>query len=296
MSDTMAFLGLGRMGRPMAANLAAAGFTVRTWNRSRRTDQDIAGTLRVDSIADAAAEAGFAITMLADDRALEEVTLGPDGLLRALAPDAIHISMSTISPALADRLAREHLAAGRHFIAAPVFGRPDAAAARRLWIVPGGEADLLARAEPIFAALGQGTWPTATAHGAALTKLIGNFLLATTVEALAEAFALAERGGLEPMKLQEMLTGTLFGSPAVSGYGTRIATTEFQPAGFALRLALKDVGLALGAAASLDVPLPFAEIARDHLAAAEREGRGDWDWAGVGSVVRERSGLPPVRL
>ena len=293
--ETLAFLGLGQMGAPMARNLAAAGFTVRVWNRTAARAGQIEGGVACATPKAAAEGAGMVITMLADDSAVESVTFGSDGLLAGLAAGGLHLGMSTISVALSRRLTETHTAARRQFVAAPVFGRPEAAAAAKLWIVPGGAAADLARAAPVFQALGQGVFPMPTAFQANLAKLLGNFLIGATVEALGEALAVAEKGGLDPERLLAMLTGTIFGSPIVIGYGGRIARTEFVPAGFALPLGLKDVNLALAAANELQAPLPLATLVRERLMTALERGRAHYDWGGFASVIREAAGLPERR-
>ncbi len=292
---TIAFLGLGAMGAPMATNLVAAGFTVRVWNRSAQRAASLAGAVPCRTPCEAATGAEFVVTMLADDAAVEGVTYGVDGLLAGLAPDGIHLGMSTISVACTRRLVGAHEAAGRAYIAAPVFGRPDAARAKLLWIVPGGDAALLERAAPLFAALGQGTWPLPAADQAALLKLVGNFMISATIETLGEALVLAEKGGLDPEQALTMLTGTLFNAPIYRSYGPRIARTEFTPPGFALALGLKDVRLVLEAARDAGTPMPLAELVRDRMSEALRLGRDDHDIAGFATVIREDAGLPPRR-
>jgi 3-hydroxyisobutyrate dehydrogenase-like beta-hydroxyacid dehydrogenase len=295
MKTTVAVLGLGAMGAPMAANLVAAGFRVRVWNRSAAKAEALTGAEPAGTPRDAVAEAEFVITMLADDAAVEAITFAPDGVLAALRPEAIHLSMSTISLNATRRLARGHAERGRGFLAAPVFGRPEAARARLLWIVPGGDPALIKRAEPVFAALGQATFPMATPEQAVLAKLAGNFLIGATIESLGEAFVLAEKGGLDPERLLAMLAGTLFGSPVVKNYGPRIARTEFTPPGFALPLARKDLRLVQEAAQETAVPMPLAELVADRIDEALRAGRQGYDFAGFASVIREEAGLPERR-
>jgi 3-hydroxyisobutyrate dehydrogenase-like beta-hydroxyacid dehydrogenase len=295
MSTTIGFLGLGSMGFPMAANLVAGGFGVRVWNRTPGKAAGLAGVTVCRTPREAASGAEFVLTMLADDAAVEGATGGPDGLLAGLAPGAVHVGMSTISVAATARLARQHAEGGRGFIAAPVFGRPEAARARQLWIVPGGDAELLRRAEPVFAALGQGTFPQTAAEHAALAKLAGNFLIGATIEALGEALSLGEKGGLDPERLLAMLAGTLFGSPVVKNYGARIARTEFVPPGFTLTLARKDFRLIQEAARDQKVPMPLAELVSDRLTEAIRLGRDGYDFAGFASVIREEAGLAARR-
>lgn len=292
---TLAVLGLGQMGAPIARNLATAGFPIRAWNRTSRPGDAPPGVTPAASIAEAVRGADVAITMLADDAAVNAVVQDRGGVVEALPRGALHVSMSTVSLALVSHLAARHAEAGQRFVAAPVFGRPEAAAARKLWVVPGGDAADLAALAPIFAAIGQGTFPMASPAQAIVAKLAGNFMIAGTIELVAEALALGEKGGIAPEMLLELFTGTLFGSPVVQRYGGMVARTEFEPAGFALRLGLKDVGLALEAARALQAPLPVAAVVRDHLVAAIARGRSDIDWAGLATVVREAAGLPPVR-
>lgn len=287
-SRIIAVLGLGQMGRPMARSLVDAGFAVRTWNRS---GGGVDGATSCSTIADAVQGAGVAITMLSEDAAVEAVTFGEGRLLAELGSGALHLGMSTISVALAARLAYAHGAAGQGFVAAPVFGRPEAAAARQLWIVPGGEAAHLEALAPVFAALGQGTFPMPGARQAALAKLCGNFMIAANIEIIAEALALGEKGDIPPQRLLDMLTGTLFGSPVVKRYGAMIANGEFTPPGFAMALGLKDMKLVLEAGDESRTPLPVAELLRSRFLTALATGKGGLDWAGIAGVVRGQAGL-----
>ena len=292
---TVAFLGLGAMGAPMAANLVAAGFRVRAWNRSAHRTESLVGAIPCRTPREAATGAEFVLTMLADDAAVEAVTFGADGVLGALGAEALHLGMSTLSVAAVRRLVGAHANAGCTYIAAPVFGRPEAARARQLWVVPGGDAIGLSRATPVFDALGQGTFPFPTAEQAALAKLAGNFLLGATVEALGEALVLAEKGGLDPEQFLALMTGTLFGTPVHRNYGARIARTEFLPPGFTLALARKDFRLIAAAAEEAGVPMPLGDLVRDRLDECLRLGREGYDFAGLTSVIREASGLPERR-
>jgi 3-hydroxyisobutyrate dehydrogenase-like beta-hydroxyacid dehydrogenase len=284
----IAFLGLGHMGRPMARNLAEAGFAVRTWNRSGGS---VDGCTAAVTIADAVRGADIAVTMLAEDTAVATVTFGPGGLLHSLKPGGLHLGMSTISVALAQRLAEAHVEAGQGFVAAPVFGRPAAAEARQLWIVPGGDPAHVQRLAPVFAALGQGTFPMPGAREAALAKLCGNFMIASTIESLAEAMTLGEKGGIAPDRLLGMLTGTIFGAPVVARYGQMIAKGEYTPAGFGMALGLKDMRLVLEAGEGSRTPMPVAELLRSRFLAALAGGKEELDWAGIAEVVREQAGL-----
>lgn len=284
----VAFLGLGRMGRAMAARLAGAGVRVRTWNRSGGV---VEGAEPAATIEAAVRGADVVCTMLSEDTALRSVAFGEGRLLQSLATGATHVGMSTISVHLADELAAMHLAAGQHFVNAPVFGRPEAAAAGRLWILPGGPAPDVARVATIFSALGQGTIPFASARQSALAKLCGNFMIVGLIELLAESMALAEKGGIPPRHLLEMFTGTLLNLPLVHNYGGMIVRNEFEPAGFALPLGLKDVRLLLEAGDALQVPLPVAALLRERFIEAIAAGHADQDWSAIAAVVRERGGM-----
>ncbi len=295
MSTTIGFLGAGAMGAPMAANLVAAGFTVRLWNRSPEKARAVTGATAVASPRDAVEGASVVISMLADDAAVDAVVQGPDGLLASMARESIHVSMSTLSVAMVRRLTVEHAQRGIRFAAAPVFGRPDAARAKLLFIVPGGAPTDLEPLTPVFNAMGQGIYPFPAPDQAALAKLVGNFLIGATIESLGEALALAEKGGLDPEGMLNLLTGTIFGSPVVKNYGGRIARTEFTPPGFALPLAQKDFRLIREAGRDSNVPLPVAELVADRIDEALRAGRSDHDFAGFATVIREEAGLPVVR-
>jgi 3-hydroxyisobutyrate dehydrogenase-like beta-hydroxyacid dehydrogenase len=291
--DAVGFIGLGRMGRPMAANLVAAGFTVRVWNRTKGKAPP--GAVECRSPREVAEECAIVATMVADDAALERVTFREDGLLAGLRRGGIHVSMSTISVALSRRLREAHRTAGQGYVAAPVFGRPEAAQKKQLWIVCGGEQKDLAACERLLAAVGRGTFTVEEAPQANVVKLTGNFLIAATIESAGEATALVEKAGLDPRKVMEFFAGTMFASIAFTGYAARVATTDFEPAGFAMPLALKDMTLALQAGQEVRAPLPFASLIRDRLLAALARGRDGWDWSGLASVAREDAGLPPRR-
>ncbi len=288
-------LGLGQMGAPIARNLVARGFAVRVWNRDAAKSASVPGAVACATVPDAVVGADVAVTMLADDAALRDVTLDAGGVLDTLPPGAVHLGMSTVSLAIVRELVEAHAARGQQYIAAPVFGRPDAAAAAKLFVVPGGPAETLERLAPIFAAVGQATFPMATPEQAALAKLAGNFMIAGTLEMLSEALAFGEKGGIDPEQLLGLLTGTIFGSPVVHRYGGMIARTEFEPAGFALRLGLKDINLVLAAGQQLGLPMPVASVVQQHLVDAVGKGRGEIDIAGVATVVREAAGLGALR-
>ncbi|HEX2451605.1 MAG TPA: NAD(P)-dependent oxidoreductase [Gemmatimonadales bacterium] len=292
---SVAVLGLGAMGAAIARNIVAAGFPVTVWNRTPARARGISGAQFAATPAAACARADVAVSMLADDRAVEEVVFAADGMIGALRPGSCHVGMSTISVALARRLMAAHEAAGQRYVAAPVFGRPEAAAARQLWVVAGGADADIERVAPILEAIGQGTFRVGDAPQASLAKLLGNFLIAASIEMLGEALATAEKAGLEPQRFLDLLTGTLFGAPVIKRYGQIVADTAFEPAGFRLPLGLKDLGLVLDAGEELRAPLPLASLIQARLLTALARDRGHYDWSGLASVIREEVGLPPTR-
>ncbi len=290
----IAFLGLGSMGGAMARNLLKHGHQVIAWNRSAEPARALAaeGASVAPTPAKAASEADVAITMLADDAAAEAVTLGENGIIDGLAPQAIHVSMSTISVALSQRFLEAHAAKGQAYAAAPVFGRPEAAAAGKLFVAAAGEAAHIEKIRPALEAIGQRVFVMGDDPPQAnLVKLTGNFLITCVIESLAEAFALAAKGGVEPSRLHELLTETLFSAPVYKTYGSIILEEKFAPPGFKLPLGLKDNRLLLQAAEKLEVPLPFAAIVRDRFLAALANGDGDLDWSAIARRAAEDAGV-----
>lgn len=294
----MGFIGLGNMGAAMAENLLTAGHSVTAYNRSRaKVDALVAVGARPAHTVAEACRGDAVISMLANDEAVEAVTFGDSGILSSLRPGAVHVSCSTISVDLAKRLTEAHAEAGQRFVSAPVFGRPEAAAARKLFIVAAGEAELLQTLSPVFDALGQRTFVVAEQPSTAnLVKLSGNFLIASVIESLGEAMALIGKAGVDKQTYVEILTSTLFGAPAYQVYGGLIAREEFEPAGFAATLGLKDVRLVLEAGEDLQVPLPIASLLRDRFLTLLANGGGALDWSAVGALSAwEAGGASPVR-
>src|SRR5256714_15618618 len=288
------FIGRGSMGLPIARHVLQAGHTTIVYNRTR-SRADALKPLRptvADSPAEAARGVDVLVTMVADDAALEEVMLGASGALSALAPGAIHVSMSTISPKLSRARAERHRTAGQEYVAAPVFGRPEAAEAKKLWIVVAGPAPAIERCRPLLDAMGQGVVVTGDDPGRAnVIKLAGNFLLAGAIEAMGEAFALVRKYGVAPADLLEIVNGRLFRSPIYENYGKLIADERYQPAGFKLRYGLKDVRLVLGAADEVAAPMPLASLIRDRSRSGAARGCGDLDSAGVARIASADAGL-----
>jgi 3-hydroxyisobutyrate dehydrogenase-like beta-hydroxyacid dehydrogenase len=287
------FIGLGHMGRAMARNLLKAGHRVTVYNRTREKSEAFAreGAAVADTPANAA-RGEVLITMLSGDDAVEAVLSGAGGASSALARDAVHISMSTISHALSARLAQAHAKAGQHYVAAPVFGRPEAAAAAKLFIVAGGEPAVIERCRPLLETMGQRVFVIGDqAASANLVKLTGNFLIASMLESLGEAFALIRKAGIDPQLYLEILTNSLFSAPVYKTYGAIIAEDKYEPVGFKLALGLKDIRLALAVADAHDVPMPVASLVRDHMLAGVAQGKGEGDWSTLAQFCARNAGL-----
>lgn len=286
------FIGLGNMGREMAANLVHADHRVTVFNRSldKATALVEQGAFAAHTVADACT-GQVVFTMLADDAAVEAVTWGEHGILATLAPNAVHVSCSTISVDLAHRLDAAHAEAGQHFVSAPVFGRPEAAAAAALFVVTAGDTETVQKLLPLFDVIGKRTFVIGERpESANLVKLSGNFLLAAAIEALSEAIALVGTAGIDRQQYVDIMTSTLFSAPAYQTYGRLIAHREFEPAGFAARLGLKDVKLALAAGEHLGVPLPTASLLRDRLLTLVATGGGELDWSAVSTLAERDAG------
>ena len=280
------FIGLGRMGAGMAGSLLAAGHALTVHNRTPGRDAALVarGARGAKTPADAC-RGEVVVTMLSDDAAVEQVVFGEGGMLATLKPGALHISCTTIGMGLAQMLARRHGEARQRFVSAPVFGRPEAAAAAKLFVVAAGDAEAIRAAQPVFDALGQRTFVVSErAEAASLVKLAGNFLLAAMIESLGEAFALVGKGGVAPEAFLELITSTLFNVPVYKNYGALIASGRFEPAGFAAPLGHKDIRLALAAGEALRVPLPLASLLRDRFLALLAQGGEKLDWAAIGAL------------
>jgi 3-hydroxyisobutyrate dehydrogenase-like beta-hydroxyacid dehydrogenase len=293
---SIGFVGLGHMGSAMAANLAAGGCRVIAYTRrpDRAAEIQALGLEPKLKIADLF-DCDFVISMLPDDAAVREAVfgkVGEDGLAAGLKPNAVHLSMSTISTAAAGEFATEH---GKHrqcYVAAPVFGNPDAAKARELFIIAAGAADALDRCRPLFDLLGQRTFVTGTdPQSANLVKLVGNAMTATTLEMLGEALALVRKRGLDPAAVLSILTSTMFGSRVHKIYGAKIVAQRFAPSGFVLPLALKDVRLALAEAERANVPMPSVSVVRDRMITGLAHGYAELDWSALGLVAAEAAGI-----
>ncbi len=267
----IAFIGLGAMGQGIVQHVARAGHSVRAWNRTASRARALAadGIVAAETVADAVRDVDIVITMVADDNALREIAWRSGGMIAALPKDAIHVSMSTIGTALAAELEDAHADVGQHFVSAPVFGRPDAAAEGRLIVVAAGPQDAIDRCRPVLEAVGQKLFVVGTEPSMAnAVKLGGNFMLASMLETLGEVFALMRKSGVAPDQFLEIVNGHLFKSPVYENYGRMIVAERFEPPGFRLRLGLKDVRLVLASAEQAMVPMPIASVTRDHFVSA----------------------------
>ena len=289
------FIGLGRMGEGMAANLLKAGHEVTVYNRTAGKAAPLAaqGAKVADKVSEAC-QGDAAVTMLANDEAVSAVAFGEGGIIANLRPGATHISASTISVALSEKLTAAHAEAGQRYVAAPVFGRPEAAAKKLLYIVAAGDEETVKAAQPLFDAMGQKTFHISkTPKDANLVKLSGNFLIAAVIESLGEAMALVEKAGIDKHQYLDILTSTLFNAPVYKTYGTLIADRAFEPAGFAAPLGQKDIRLALAAAEELRVPLPLASLLRDRFLALLAQDGDRLDWSAIGALPAKDAGIDP---
>jgi 3-hydroxyisobutyrate dehydrogenase-like beta-hydroxyacid dehydrogenase len=286
------FIGLGHMGTAMAANLVKAGHDVSVFNRSPGKGRSLI-ELGAHEAANLAGVCGgdVVITMLADDDAASDVVFGVEGLIAHLPKGAIHLSMSTISVALSKRLSEAHAQAGQRYVAAPVFGRPDMAAAAKLFIVAAGDPGAVAACKPLFDALGQQTSTIGAEPSAAnLVKLTANFLQASVIESLGEAIALVGKAGIDRRAYVELLTSTIFTAPAYKIFGPLIAAGTFAPAAFAAPLGYKDIRLALAAAENLRVPMPLASLLHDRFLRLFAQGGEKLDWSAIGGLATQDAG------
>ncbi len=294
MTETVGFIGLGSMGLPMARKVLDAGYRLRVYNRTPGKAVELLerGVREVKTPAETVEPGGIVITMLANDAALETVTLGEHGMAAVLGADGVHLSMSTVSPHLARRLAEAHQAHGSHYLAAPVLGRPVAATAGKLFILLSGMAAAKRRVLPLLEAMGQGTHDLgedpAQGH---IAKLAANFMILASVETYAEALTFAEKNGIGRMEMMKLLTGTILNAPLFHLYGELLAKEEYTAPGFKLALGLKDIELILETGVDSRTPLPAADLVHNRLLTAMAKGRGELDMTALALGVSEDAGL-----
>jgi 3-hydroxyisobutyrate dehydrogenase-like beta-hydroxyacid dehydrogenase len=290
----LGFVGLGRMGSAMAANLLKAGHEVTVFNRTPAKSSALIalGAHEAAELA-GACRAEVVISMLADDEAASHIALGSAGIVASLPKGAIHLSMSTISVAMSRRLAQAHAQSGQRYVAAPVFGRPDMAAAAKLFIVAAGDPAAIDACRPLFEALGQKTASIGAEPSAAnLVKLTANFLQAAVIESLGEAIALIGKAGIDRRAYVDLLTSTIFTAPAYKIFGPLIADGAFATAAFAAPLGYKDIRLALAEAESLRVPMPLASLLHDRFLRLFAQGGENLDWSAIGGLATQDASGP----
>jgi 3-hydroxyisobutyrate dehydrogenase-like beta-hydroxyacid dehydrogenase len=287
------FIGLGKMGAAMATNLIKAGHELTVYNRSPEKAEPLVklGATRVERPDQVVQSGGVVMTMLTDDKALDEISWGEHGFGPNLGP-GVHVSHSTIGPDTARRLAERHREQGGHYVACPVFGKPEAAEAAKLWIATSGGVDAKRRIASLLVALGQGSYDFGTDEGAAhVVKLAGNFMFAAAIEAMGEAFTLAQQNGVERQQIYKMFSETLFNCPAYKAYGSMIASEHYQPVGAPPALIRKDVRLVQELALSSNVPMPLANLIQDRLTSTIARGDQDIDWCGFAREISRSAGL-----
>jgi 3-hydroxyisobutyrate dehydrogenase-like beta-hydroxyacid dehydrogenase len=287
------FVGLGAMGQGMVRSLLRAGHEVTVWNRTReRADALAKDGATVAKTPAEAARAGVVFTMVSEDRALEAVVSGPEGILAGLPEGGVHVSASTIGIDTAEQLARAHEGAGRHLVSAPVFGRPDAAAAGKLVVVAAGPDAAIQAVTPLLQALGPKLFVLGKAPAQAnVVKLAGNFLITVIIEGLAETMSFVAKAGVEKQQFLDVLLGSMFDAPVFRNYGKIVLEERFSPPGFALPLGVKDNRLLLAAGEKLAVPLPLASLVRDRMVTALARGWADQDWSSFARLSAEQAGL-----
>jgi 3-hydroxyisobutyrate dehydrogenase-like beta-hydroxyacid dehydrogenase len=288
------FIGLGNMGIGMAQNLLNAGYPLNVYNRTKKKSEALKGDFQAfDQPDKASEEQDIIITMLSDDDALYDSVNGEYGFLSGMKKDAIHISMSTISPDTSRELSHIHKAQGSHYVTAPVFGRPSAAADAKLFICTSGDTDTKERVKDIISLLGQGIYDFGTDPGAAnVVKLAGNFMIMASMETMAEAFTLAEKQGLDREQVADFFGNTVFNAPIYKNYGTLIAKKQYQPVGFKTKLGFKDARLASKMALDAEMPAPLLSLVYNRLLSSLANGKGDDDWVeGIAGGVSNDAGI-----
>ncbi|OKS85465.1 NAD(P)-dependent oxidoreductase [Mucilaginibacter polytrichastri] len=282
MKTTIGFIGLGNLGTPIAKNLIAAGYHLQVYNRtiSKADELDQASITKCQSPAEAAAGVNFLVSVLANDAVLTETVTGDEGILKTLPKDAIHISMSTVAPDTADELAELHQQSGNHYLASPVFGRPEAAAAKMLWVCISGDAKIKEAAKPLLETISQGVVDFGDHTSAAnVVKLTGNFMILASMEMMAEAYTLAEKFGVDRTKVADFFGSTLFNAPIFKNYGKTIADKKYETVGFTSQLGYKDASLVFKLSQQSQTPMPIANVVHNRLLTALAKGWTERDWA-----------------
>jgi len=292
MSEKIAFLGLGNLGAPIAERLINSGFEVTVWNRTISKAEPLAqlGAKVAENAIDAIEPGGIVFSVLADDSAVE--TTFSDALLEKLGQNGLHISMSTISPDCSRNLTETHKKFGVSYVAAPIFARPDAVRSGMGNIVVSGEAGARERAKPLVQNFVKGVFDFGDDPGAAnVIKLCGNFMIAASLEMMAEAFTMAEKSGIPRQSIYEMLTSTLFAAPIFQNYGKMVAQHTYEPVLFSLPLGLKDINLTLQASAKVNAPMPLADLVKNRFVSALAKDRAHLDWVALAKGASDDAGF-----
>lgn len=286
------FLGLGTMGTPMARNMARAGNAVSVWNRSSGKAGSVIeyGGREVASPMDAL-RLPVSCSALADDHAFAGTVLSPDSLA-AMKPGFIHVNLATVSPEMANHATEALAGIGARYVASPVFGRAEVADAGNLTVLAAGEATAVDEVSPLLDTIGRRTWRVGEdPKQANILKILGNYLIANALQAMAEATTIAEKVGGSPELLMDIMNDSLFPGVVYEGYGRMISTRTYEPNGFGLALGLKDVRLARAQAHAADVTLPFGSVLEDVFVDALAHGQGHQDWSAITEATRRRAGL-----
>jgi 3-hydroxyisobutyrate dehydrogenase-like beta-hydroxyacid dehydrogenase len=288
MNHKIGFIGLGNLGKPIALNLIDSGHTLYVYNRTASKVVPLAakGAIVCDSIAAVAKQCSIVFTIVSDDAALKDICEGEKGLLNHLGKEGIHVSMSTILPQTAAELAILHQQHEQHYLASPVFGRPEAASGKKLNFTISGEEEMRKQITPLLKdAGGLNVWDFGDNISAANTvKLCGNFLIASALEAIGESINLAGKSGVDAQQMWNMLSQTLFNAPVYVNYSNIILQKKFEPAAFSMKLGLKDMNLVLQQAASANQPMPLASLIQNNMEQMVNNGKGDIDWSAVSTA------------
>jgi 3-hydroxyisobutyrate dehydrogenase-like beta-hydroxyacid dehydrogenase len=284
------FIGLGNLGLPIAENIFKKRPPLFVYNRTAAKAQVLVdkGAVLCKSIKELSEKCDVVLSVVSDDAALNEVALGKEGIAENLKEGGVHISLSTILPATATRLTEKHTECGTHYVAAPVMGRPEAARAEKLNFLVAGEPTVIEMVKPLLKdAGGAGIWEFGNDTAAAnVAKLCTNFLIVSAIEAMAEAINLAKKSGVDAATWLNMVTQTLFAAPVYINYGNILLKEMFQPAGFALRLGLKDVNLVMEQSSKASAPMPIGELMQKRLNECVVNGMGDYDWTAVALALK----------
>jgi 3-hydroxyisobutyrate dehydrogenase-like beta-hydroxyacid dehydrogenase len=294
MSESIGFIGLGSMGFPIARNLLTSGYRVRVFNRTKAKAMPLvkAGATLVDREEEVFETGGIVFSILSDDDAVRSVTVGNPEFLRRLGPGGVHVSMSTISPATARYLAKQHSKHEVSYLGSPVSGRPDRAAARKLFVLLSGKREAKERVRPLLETIGERIFDFGEDPWSSnIAKLALNFNVLAAVECMAESFAFAEKNGIARARMAELLSETLFGGIVYKGYGQQVAQQIYEPAAFRLRLGWKDLRLLLETAQETGTPMPVGSLLRDRMLTAIAKERGDFDWSAIALAASEDAGL-----